>query len=232
MIQTPFSERILLSITGETSADWKSKLDEINKLGIDKIAVFLERFDKKERENLYPFLLKSTVKSVPFVHLRDDTGKKDIEFFISHFNTAYFNIHEEHFRLLGQWQGFLDKLYLEMSYDGQVAKKVKIEKIGGFCIDFSHFKSSLARGGDEVYYAFLKKEKIRFACNHLNGYSPELKRDLHTVKNLKDFDYLTSLPKYLFGQVIALEVTNSIAEQIKFKEYLVKMLDNYFEIKN
>ena len=197
---------------------------------IDKVAVFLECFDKKERENFYPFLLKSTIKTVPFVHLREDTGKEDIEFFINNFKTDYFNIHEKGFQVLDKWQGFLDKLYLEMDYDGKVAKGVKVKRIGGFCVDFSHLKTSMARGGDEAYYTFLRKEKIKFSCNHLNGYSPTLMRDLHTIKDLSDFDYLTSLPKYVFGDVIALEVNNTIKEQIKFKEYLAKMLDNYFEI--
>jgi len=43
---------------------------------------------------------------------------------------------------------------------------------------------------------------------------------LHAITTLKDFDYLTTLPKYVFGKYIALEVENSIKEQIKFKEYL------------
>ena len=42
--------------------------------------------------------------------------------------------------------------------------------------------------------------------------------------SLKDFDYLTTLPKYVFSDIIALEVDNSIKEQLKFKEYLDKLL--------
>jgi hypothetical protein len=34
------------------------------------------------------------------------------------------------------------KLYLELNYDGFLSKSVKVNKIGGFCIDLSHFKTT------------------------------------------------------------------------------------------
>ncbi|MBU1137236.1 hypothetical protein KKD72_02640, partial [Patescibacteria group bacterium] len=63
----------------------------------------------------------------------------------------------------------------------------------------------------------------------LNGYDPETQTDKHVVDGLKDFDYLTTLPKYLFGQIIALEVYQPIKKQLKFIEYLNKLLGDYLE---
>lgn len=223
-----FRNKILLSITGEGSLDWSNKLKEINKLKIKKIAVFLERFDKKERDNFYRLLEKSCIKEVPFVHIRHDVSIEEIEYFIKKYKTKYFNIHEDHFKILDKWKGYWDKLYLEMNYDGIINKNVKVRRIGGFCVDLSHFKSSIDRGVEEVYYTYLRRNKIKFVCNHLNGYNPIERGDKHIITNLKDFDYLTTLPKYIFGKVIALEVDNSIKEQIKFKEYLIKVLNVYF----
>jgi hypothetical protein len=230
MNKNDFSQRIYLGITGQENIDWQTKLKEINQLNLKEAAVFLEGFDKKERDHLYKFLLKSSIKKVPLVHLRDDTTKEDTKFFIDNFQTEHFNIHEEHFDILDKWQGYWDKLYLEMDYDSDIAKNVKVRQIGGFCIDLSHFKTAIARGSEEAAYAFFRRHKIKFTCNHLNGYDPIKNTDLHTITSLKDFDYLTTLPKYVFGQVIALEVTNSIKEQIQFKEYLVKLLNNYFAL--
>ena len=226
-MEIPF--KIYPSITGHKTIDWQSKLKEINQLKINQAAVFIEWFDKKERPHLYKFLLKSSIKKVPLVHLRDDTDKEDIEFFIKNYGTQYFNIHEEHFELLDQWSGYWDKLYLEMNYDSQIAKNVKVREIGGFCIDLSHFKAAIARGAEEASYAFKRKNKIKFTCNHLNGYDPIKKRDKHTIDSLNDFDYLTSLPKFVFGPTIALEVNNPIKEQIEFKKYLTKLLTDYLK---
>lgn len=218
---------VLLSVTGTKSSDWAEKLKEINCYKIKEIAIFLESFDKKERDNLYRLLLKSTIKNVPFVHLRDDVTKDEIEFFINRFQTNYFNIHEDHFKKLDQWKGYWDKLYLEMNFDNKLSKDVKVRRIGGFCIDLAHLKAAINRGTKEASYFFAEKETSTTACNHLNGYDPLAMKDIHDVKKLKDFDYLTSLPKAAFGKIIALEVYNSIKEQIKFREYVSRLLENY-----
>lgn len=230
MASPSFSNRIYLGITGEKDIDWQRKVAEINEFGLQEAAVFLERLKKPQREKLYKALLCSSIKWVPLVHLRGDLEKKEIRFFLKNFKTSCFNIHEEHFKVLDKWKGYWDKLYLELNYDNKVAEDVRVEKIGGFCIDFSHFKSAIARGGEEAYYVFLRKHKIKFTCNHVNGYSPSLNRDLHTVTSLRHFNYLTTLPKYVFGKIIALEVENSIKDQIIFKEHITRLLDKYFKL--
>ena len=79
MDKTDFSKIIYLGITGGKNIDWQSKLEEINQLGIKEAAVFLEQFNKQERDNLRRFLLESSIKKVPLVHLRSDTGKDEIK---------------------------------------------------------------------------------------------------------------------------------------------------------
>jgi len=71
-----FADRIYLGIAGKKNLDWQSKLEEINQLKIKTATVFLEYFNKKERDNFYRLLLKSTIKNIPFVHLRDDISKE------------------------------------------------------------------------------------------------------------------------------------------------------------
>jgi hypothetical protein len=228
MLNKSFSEKILLSITGEENIDWQNKLEEINELKIEEVAVFLTRFDKKERDNFYRFLLKSSIKSIPFVHIRNDNNKEDLKFFIDNYKTRYFNIHEDGFEYLDQWQGYWDKIYLEPNYNDEMAKDVKVKKIGGFCIDLAHLKSAIARGTKEASYVFSNKDKISFPCNHLGGYSEEAKQDLHSATHFKQFDYLATLPKFVFGDTIAIELDNTIKEQIMYKDYIVELLNNYF----
>jgi len=224
-----FSKKIYLSLTGAANKDWQSKLQEIEEMGIKEVVLFLSLFDKKERNHLYKFLLKSSIKKIPAVHLRHDTDSEDIKFFMKNFGTEYFNIHEEFFRFLDRWKGYWGRLYLEMNYNNEVIKDVDVKKIGGFCIDFSHLKSAIARGAKEADYVLSHREEIKFIYNHISGYDPKEMACKHTVTDLKDFDYLITLPKYVFGEVIALEVYNSIKEQVGFKKYIVKLLNRYFE---
>ncbi|MFH1586161.1 MAG: hypothetical protein ABIB79_05320 [archaeon] len=118
-----------------------------------------------------------------------------------------------------------NRLLLELNYDNKLSDEVDVRKIRGFCIDLSHFQASKDRGTKEYDYVMkYKNNKSLFIANHLNGYDSKRKRDMHWVKSLKDFDYLKTLPKFLFGEYIALEVFNPIKEQLRFKEYVAKVL--------
>jgi hypothetical protein len=217
--------KLLVGITGKKENHWKNKLKEINKLDITEAALFLEWFKKTQRQKIYQALLRSKIKKIPLVHLRNDMDKSELAFLTKHFGSRYFTIHEDSFNVLDKWRGFYKNLFLEMNTDNSISDNVDIAKIGGFCIDLAHFKVEETKRTEEFKYIRKRKNSHYFFCNHLNGYSPSKNVDLHTIKNLKDFDYLKTLPKFLFGKVIALEIENSIAEQLKFKKYLSKLLD-------
>lgn len=217
-------DRILLGITGVKDNDWQSKLRDLNKLKISKVGLFLERFNQIQRKKIYRALLDTSIKTIPLCHIKNDMEVEELVFLESKFKTRYFTVHENSFGFLSKWKGFGKKLYLEMNMDDYVSPRVEVEKIGGFCVDLSHFKAALTEWTKDFDYTYFRKFKANFACNHLNGYSSEKNTDLHTIKGLKDFDYLKTLPKFLFGKVIALEMENSISQQIKFKKYLVKLI--------
>jgi len=224
--QKTISDRILVGITGYKDIHWKNKLKEIKRFKISKVALFLERFNEKQRKEIYKALLNSKIKEIPLVHVRNDMKKEELVFLAENFGSKYLTIHESSFSFLRKWKGFSKHLFLEMDVNSFISQSVNVDKIGGFCIDLSHFRIGIEKRSKEFEYV-LKRKHIRryFACNHLNGYSPKKKfLDVHFIKSLKDFDYLKTLPKFLFGRIIALETDNSIAEQLKFKEYLSKLL--------
>lgn len=151
--------------------------------------------------------------------------KEEFKFLKKNFKTKYFNVHENGFNYLDKWRGFHKKILIEFNYDNKIPKNLDMKKIRGFCIDLSHFMAAKTRGTKEYFFIMnYKKQKKKFIANHLNGYSTKRKRCLHTIKNLREFDYLKTLPNFLFGKYIALETFNSIKEQIKFKEHICKLL--------
>ena len=137
------TKKLVVSITGCTSKEWQQKLKEINQYKINEICLFLEAFPKKEQRGLLPALKKSVVKKIPLVHIRNDTTKQEINFFIKHFGSRFFTIHERHFHILKKWRGYYKKLYLETNYDNRLAHYVDVEEIGGFCVDLAHFKKEV-----------------------------------------------------------------------------------------
>lgn len=226
-----FNKRILLSITGHTEQDWQDKLQEINNLKIKEVALFLELYEKDQREKIYQAILKSCIISIPLVHIRHDMTKEELIFLNKNFKTKYFTIHEINFQNndILKWRGFYKNLELEFNYDNFVSRKVNVSKIGGFCVDLAHFKAAMERLNNDFDYVYNRKNiKKYFDCNHLNGYNPTTQKDMHTILNLENFDYLKTLPNFVFGKIIALETFNSIKQQIKFKKYLISLLSEKF----
>jgi len=227
MPKADWEKRILLGITGKGN-DWERKLNDLKGLRVETAALFLERFDQGQRKRIYRALLDTTLSALPLVHIKNDMEIEELVFLESKFKSRYFTIHENSFSFLDKWPGFEKKLYLEMNYDNFVSQKVMVGRIGGFCVDLSHFKAAQTKFTKDFEYVYYKNGKANFPCNHLNGYDPKRNSDTHIVKSLKSFDYLRTLPRFLFGSVIGLETDNEIPEQLKFKNYLVKFLENTF----
>lgn len=216
---------ILVGITGKTSNDWQSKFKSIKKLGIIKVALFLEMFPLKQRLEIYNALLASNIKEIPMVHIRDDMSREEIQFLFDNFKSRYFTIHPDHFKVLKNWRGFYKNLYLELGASNKIDKSVKMKKIGGFCVDLSHYQFEAKANMKEA--DFINKYKGRadkFGCNHLNGYDIKKNSDVHKVKSKKELDYLPELPKFIFSKVIGLEMSNSIEEQLEYKKYIITLL--------
>lgn len=102
---------------------------------------------------------------------------------------------------------------------------VKVNKIGGLCIDLSHLWSAKYKHAKEFDKTNQDLKKYKVGCNHLNGYSYKYRVDTHFVRNNKQLDYLKEVPKKYFGKVILLEMQNSIKQQLEYKEYIIKILE-------
>jgi hypothetical protein len=47
---------------------------------------------------------------------------------------------------------------------------------------------------------------------------------LHDIKNEKDFEYLKDVPKFIFGDILAIEIMDTINTQTKVKKYIEKII--------
>jgi len=224
MTKNSWDKKIFVSLTGKTEKDWQTKLKEINSLGLKTVALFLEMFSPVQRQKIYQALEKSSVKHIPLIHIRNDMTLAELKYLCQRYHNPCLTIHESSFGQLDRWIGFHKFLYLEMNYNNRIPHNVALEKIGGFCIDLSHFKAAEEKWAKEFEFIVKKKDKKIFKCNHLNGYSYEKNSDIHTISSLKEFAYLKTLPQFIFGNIIAIEVFNSIKEQLKFKKHIINLL--------
>ncbi len=219
--------KLLVSITGNNAKESMAKINEIKKLKLTEVALFLECLNKDGRNKIYIALKKSGIKNIPLVHLRSDMTYEEVAMLHKTYKVKYFTIHEDHFKIIHHWRGFYKKLYLEMSTDNYVDSSVRVEKIGGFCVDLAHYKKQFILKNKDYKYVHDRKNNLKlFVCNHLSGYDPKRNTDMHVVKSKESFSYLNSLPAFVFGKLMAIEVDDSIKKQLIFKYFIASLLDN------
>ena len=225
-----FEDKIFVGITCTSSRrkkeHWKDQLKEINKLKITKVAIFPTTLNYKQRKKFYSELEKSCIKEIKLVHIRgEDFTIKEIKYLMLRFKCKLFNCHEDSFdKFYKKWHRFKENIVLELNYNNKIENRISPNKMGGFCIDLSHFKTAMERHSLEYDYTINHMKDTKFRANHLNGYSKKYKRDIHFITNKKQLAYLKKIPKKLFSNVIGMEMENSIKKQLEYKKYIINLL--------
>ncbi len=235
--------RILPTVTTISNLDptisdsnWRSKIEEICNLNIKEIAIFPTCLDKKERKELYKLLESSPVRKIPFVHLRGDMQAGEIEYLIKNYGTEIFNMHsEKEYPYPEDCLKFKEKICIENVYYPLDEEEVK--KFSGICIDFSHLENDRLLYRKKFEHNLRVIEKFSVKCNHISSIKKEkrldsesrydkynVRYDFHCLKKISELDYLKNYPLKYFSRYIAIELENSIKEQLEIKNYLEKII--------
>ncbi len=231
------AKKILLGLTTTHSSDWRKKIEEICDFGISEISLFLTGLEKNEREELYARLEKTPLKNIPHAHLRTDMTPEEIDYLTKRFNTAVFNLHPpQNWPLIHDYSPYFSFIYLENV--GQLPDEKELSQFAGLCLDFSHWEDYARHDKNtcDVKKDKLKNLATRFpvGCCHVSSVKDRAfqdpldgkwKFDDHYFTELREFDYILKYLSYL-PELISLELTNSIEEQLKVKNYLEKIIGN------
>lgn len=219
------------SLTSTDKNQIKVGLEQVNKLKLDCVCIFLTGLVKEERTVLFEQLKQSSVTNIPFVHLRSDMDEMEVDYLIKNFKTQVFNIHSKNSHPLKyDLSKYKDQIFIENT-DSEFDEET-VKQFAGICIDFSHLEHF--RKADEVIHNKLisQIEKYPCKCGHIGAikekprFSEELKKfryDFHYVDNLSEVDYLFKYKKY-FPEFMALELENNIEKQLEIIEYLNKKI--------
>jgi hypothetical protein len=217
---------------------WESKVAEIDKLNIYEVALFPTSIELDERKKLYQALRKSKLKRIPHVHLRHDMEEWELDFFVDKFKTEVFNIHgsERAFRLL-DFEKYRSMIYIENSdyFDKYFEKSLELSV--GLCVDYSHwhdYGEIQHFPGYERFNELVKKYPI--GCGHLSAilkepynddYGHGLKKhyNSHKLTSISEINYINKYLEYL-PRYLSIELQNSLAEQLKIKTYVEKLIGN------
>lgn len=232
-------EQFLPSITtiGDNPASsWQDKIKEASNLGIKKVAVFLTCLDEFQRKDFYHLLEKSAIKEAPLVHIRSDMAVGELDCLRNKFKTKVFNTHTNRQHPFSHnLESYYRGLFIENTWPWD---EQEVKQFAGLCLDFSHlYDAKLLRKAD--YENNLKIiAQYPIGCNHISAMDeetnfydgPEGKQPYysrHFFTGLSQFDYLKQYPKEWFSNFCAIEVENSLSEQLQAIDYIVSLLNNF-----
>lgn len=228
------NKKILPTITTtyySPQTNYEEKIKEVVKLKLKEVCLFLTGLKIKERKKLYQQLEKTPIKKIPFVHLKSDMELWELDFLVENYQAGVFNLHSAlEYPPLHDFSKYRDKIYIENTLNPFNEKEIK--NSAGICIDFSHLEGDrLLR--PETYKKNLKIiKKYPCGCAHISAISEKLvyysKEKIHTydshcLKDYSELDYLVRYRQY-FPDIMAIELENSIKEQLKIKDYLQNYL--------
>lgn len=230
---------ILPSVT--TIFDWRGKLEEVKALGLKQVALFLTCANPEERQEIYEFLKDTKIKEIPFVHLRTDMTKDEIDYLIKNYHTQAFNIHSnKEFPYPKDIKRYKNMVYIENVYGALDENEIK--QFAGICLDFSHLEEDRRFTPDLYAKNIVMIEKYGCGCNHLSpAKSAHFKNEgeisagekkypkeqhPHFLNDLSQLDYLKGYPKKYFSKFPALELENSIEEQLEAKAHIELILSS------
>ncbi len=229
--------KILPTITTTYGSDWRNKIEEINKLGLEEIALFPTCLTEPDRKKLYALVEKSCIKRIPFVHIRSDMKIEELDLIVEHFGTEIMNIHSGgEFPFQYDYSKFSKFIYIENTY--YPLREDEIAMFGGICLDFSHLENDRLQYPDVFKHNTGLFDKFPIGCNHISAIRRNVRLDTkrlrenqsgerydyHLFEEFEEFDYLKKYPLKYFSKYISIELENSIQEQLKVKSYLIKLL--------
>ena len=228
--------RILPSITTLDIADstWRTKIDEVQEFTLNEVALFLTGLNESGRHECLTTLKKACPNLVvPFVHAKSDMRVSEFDRLIEEFGTERFNLHPTRYlpTLEELPQRLKDKIYIENLNEGLLAEDLL--GFAGICLDVSHLEDCRLLSPEFYEKVCQLLKEYPLGTNHMSAVADSTATydgkvfcySRHTMTKLSEYDYLKTYPLNYFSHFAAIELNNSIAEQLQVKKYIEKILE-------
>jgi len=225
--------KVLLGITTTFGSDWEAKIKELKKLRLQEVAIFLTCLNKAQRMEFYRLIGETGIREIPFVHARGDMEPWELDYLITNYKTQAFTLHTiREYPRFYDYKNFKDKIFIENVY--HVFDEKEINNFGGICLDISHMENDRLSRKENFKANEKFLEKVKIGCNHVSAIKNLSFKDsrgfatfsCHMLKNKLEMDYLKNYPLKYFSSIVALELENSIKEQLKIRDYVLKIIKN------
>ncbi len=231
--------RIVPSITTHSKIgnSWRSKISEISPLGLREVALFVTGISPQEREDCYSALLKARKEhqfSIPFVHAVASMREDEFWFLRDSFGTEAFNLHP-------LWDFSLEHplsdrvremIFIENCSSRRQLAEDDLEGFAGLCVDLSHLAESYTVNTEAFGATVSLAESFAVGANHISAVQIRHEANGHLTPVISahiascpdDFLYLAALPPHCCSSLCAIELENSLAEQMHYLPTITSLL--------
>lgn len=221
--------KILPSVTthGCSGHTWREKLLEISGLGLKEVALFTTGLSPELRQQCFKLLTEiraSQFFTIPFVHAVSSMTENEYWFLKDTFGTEFFNLHPTREYPLEHTlsKNIRNHILIENSTFDIPLSVEDVNSFAGVCFDVSHLEDTRRTSHEEYLINLSVLNNYKVAANHISAVFPKPVQftagrpgySKHVFETLSDFDYLKNLPSAVFSNLCAIELENSLAEQV------------------
>lgn len=232
-------KEILPSITtlNYGNTNWQGMIDEVEFLDINRVALFLTGLNREQRALCYERLHNLVINKglvIPFVHARHDMPPDEYRMLMDNFGTERFNLHPQS-QIKIEYdldQDLRSHIYIENCRN---LTEADLEGFAGICLDLSHLEDSRLFWNENEFLHLIKVlNHNQIGCNHISAINENPKLDTffnslycsrHTMNSHNELDYLKDYPSDYFGKYVAIELTNTITEQLEAIKYIKSIIN-------
>lgn len=178
-------------------------------------------------------LAESGVKSIPFVHLKqNDMPPEELDYLIKDYGTKIFCVHpQSEYPFIYDYSRYKNKICLENTFGAFDEEELK--DFAGICLDLSHLENNRLLNKEDFEKSVKCLRRYPLIANHISAVKQNPLKDesgkyhysCHYLENLSQLDYLKRYPLSYFAPFIAIELENSLKEQLTVRDYLTELLN-------
>lgn len=222
--------RVIPSITtiARSASTWRHKIAEIEPLGLRAVGLFLTGVAQAERRALYRELELLRVHhefTIPFVHAVSEMSEDEYRYLMGQFGTELFNLHPlRQYPLQHTLSAELrDKITIENAFIDQAIDLMDLSGFRGICMDVTHAEDLRRKNPLEFDKLAHLTKTAPVLVNHisLSGDVPlvdsygDLTYHTHVLSEGRDLSYLERYSAEFFGSIVAIELADALAEQMR-----------------
>ena len=224
--------QVIPSITtiARGASTWRDTIAELEPLELRSVGLFLTGVREAERRELYRELELAHVRhlfTIPFVHAVSDMSEDEYRYLMDRFGTEFFNLHPvRQYPLQHKLSAEVRrKITIENAFIDQSIELMDLSGFHGICMDIAHAEDLRRKNAPEFEKLAHLIHRAPVLANHvslsgdtalIDSYG-EVTYHSHSLEEGGDLSYLRRYPREFFGSVIAIELADSLAEQMKLR---------------